>query len=187
MFWVFTYAVFTYRANLRYGDAYELVSTIRLVSTSVGAGLYWLLLSYLIDSSRPRPRRPLAILATILPASIIVLLARLLLDQLGASNPNGFAGDVRFVLVWGGYFGLWASAAFAIRVTPWLSATAETPPPQPKLCGMARAELLERLALEISTLPRTERKALLQCFQAPAGYESADDLDEALRTYRPTA
>src|SRR6187455_427409 len=61
IFWAFTYALFTYRAQLRYGDAYELTETIRLVSTGVGAGLYWLVLSRLIDGTRDRPGKPLAI------------------------------------------------------------------------------------------------------------------------------
>ena len=176
LFWAFTYALFTYRANLRYGDAYELVSSIRLVSTGIGAGLYWLVLARLIDGTRDGPRKPLAVLATILPASIVVLLARLLLDRMGAINPNGFAGDLRFVMVWGGYFGLWVSASFALRTMPRVSL--------PKVAGtnrkanaIARAEILERLALEIATLPRTERKALLECFGEPNSYETADEFE----------
>src|SRR5687767_7111910 len=101
-FWAFTYALFTYRAQLRYGDAFELTDTIRLVSTGVGAALYWLVLSRLIDGTRDRPGKALAVLVTILPASIVVLLARLVVDHMGAANPNGVPGDLRFVLVWGG-------------------------------------------------------------------------------------
>lgn len=189
-FWVFTYALFTYRANLRYGDAYELVSAIRLVPTAVGAGLYWLVLSWLIDGTKDGPSKPLAVIATILPASIIVLLARLLLDEMGAANPNGFAGDLRFVLVWGGYFGLWVSASFALRVMPRLSFGTESPAAiQSRAAsaarqganGIARAEVLERLALEIATLPASERKALLEAFAAPGRYETADELEPQLR------
>ena len=50
-FWAFTYALFTYRANLRYGDAYELISAVRLVPTLIGAALYWLVLARLIDGT----------------------------------------------------------------------------------------------------------------------------------------
>ncbi len=121
LFWLFTYGLFTYRANLRYGDAYELMSTVRLISTAVGAGIYWLVLSKLIDGTRDRPGKPLAVIATILPASIVVLAARALLDQLGVYNPNGLPGDLRFVMVWGGYFGLWVSASFALRIIPRLN------------------------------------------------------------------
>jgi hypothetical protein len=183
VFWAFTYLLFTYRAQLRYGDAYELISTIRLVSTAVGAGLYWLVLSRLIDGTQDRPGKPLAILATILPATIVVLLARLLLDYLGATNPNGFAGDMRFVMVWGGYFGLWVSASFALRVMPRVSLSADQLVRRKiaalpgKANAIARAEMLERLALEIASLPASERKALIEGFARPTRYETADELE----------
>ena len=188
VFWAFTYALFTYRAQLRYGDAYELTNTIRLVSTAVGAGLYWLVLSRLIDGTRDRPGKPLAVLATILPASIVVLLARLLLDQMGATNPNGWPGDLRFVLVWGGYFGLWVSASFALRVMPRLSFSAETAlrrlqakhgaTARQNSNAMFRAEVLERLALEISSLRPAERKILVESFDVSSNYETADERDQ---------
>jgi hypothetical protein len=187
VFWAFTYVLFTYRAQLRYGDAHEITDTIRLVSTAVGAGLYWLVLSLLIDGTRDRPGKPLAVLATILPASIVVLLARLLLDQLGATNPNGFPGDLRFVLVWGGYFGLWVSASFALRVIPRLNFGADATlqrlqakhgaSARQSSNAMFRAEVLERIALEISSLPASERKILIESFEVPTAYETADELD----------
>ena len=188
VFWAFTYALFTYRAQLRYGDAYELTDTIRFVSTAVGAGLYWLVLSLLIDGTRDRAGKPLAVLATILPASIVVLLARLLLDQMGATNPNGFPGDLRFVLVWGGYFGLWVSASFALRVIPRLNFGADATlqrlqakhgaSARQSSNAMFRAEVLERLALEIASLPASERKVLIESFDAPNAYETADEFDQ---------
>lgn len=188
VFWAFTYALFTYRAQLRYGDAYELTDTIRLVSTAVGAGLYWLVLSRMIDGTRDRPSKPLAIVATILPASIVVLLARLVLDQLGATNPNGLPGDLRFVMVWGGYFGLWVSASFALRVMPKLSLGTEATlqrlqakhrvTARQNANAMFRAEVLERLALEIASLPPAERRILVESFDVSSSYETADELDE---------
>ena len=187
IFWAFTYALFTYRAQLRYGDAYAMMDTIRLISTGVGAGLYWLVLSRLIDGTRDRPGKPLAVLATILPASIVVLLARLIVEHMGAPNPNGLAGDLRFVMVWGGYFGLWVSASFALRVMPRLNFGAETGlhrlqarQPMTKRQNknaLFRAEVLERLALEIASLPAAERRALIEEFTVPLTYETADELE----------
>ena len=187
IFWAFTYALFTYRAQLRYGDAYEITDTIRFISTGVGAGLYWLVLSRLIDGTRDRPGKPLAVLATILPASIVVLLARLIVEQMGAANPNGLPGDLRFVMVWGGYFGLWVSASFALRVMPRLNFGAETglqrlqaKQPMTKRQNknaLFRAEVLERLALEIASLPAAERRALVEEFTVPLSYETADELE----------
>lgn len=186
IFWVFTYALFTYRAQLRYGDAYELTDTIRLISTAVGAGLYWLVLSRLIDGNRDRPGKPLAILATILPASIVVLLARVIVEQMGATNPNGLPGNLRFVMVWGGYFGLWVSASFALRAMPRLNFGSEFGLQHFKARqllksqnrnALFRAEVLERLALEIASLPAVERRALIEEFTVPLSYETADELE----------
>ncbi len=153
----------------------------------MGAALYWLVLSRLIDGTRDRPGKPLAVLATILPASIVVLLARLVVDHMGATNPNGVPGDLRFVLVWGGYFGLWVSASFALRVMPRLSSGTEaglqrfkarrvTVASQNKN-ALFRAEVLERLALEIASLPAAERRALVEEFTVPLSYETADELE----------
>lgn len=175
LFWGFTYVLFAYRANLRYGDAYELFTVERLVSTAIGAGLYWLVLSWLIDGTRDKPGKAVSVLLTILPASIVVLVARVLLDQF-IPRPDALATDLRFVMVWAGYFGLWVSASFVLRAMPRMKFISET-----AACkgdnGIARAEFLERLALEIATLPTAERKVLFEAFAVPARYETADELD----------
>ena len=192
LFWGFTYALFAYRANLRYGDAYELLSVERLVSTAIGAGLYWLVLSWLIDGTRDKPGKAVSVLLTILPASLVVLLARVLLDQF-IPRPDALATDLRFVMVWAGYFGLWVSASFVLRAMPRMKFSSETAgefrvrrPATNSVTarqgdnGMARAEFLERLALEVATLPAAERRALFEAFAVPARYETADELE--LRT-----
>lgn len=183
----FTYALFTYRAYLRFGDTYQETSTIRLLSVVVGAGLYWLVLSKLIDGARDRPGRPLAVIATILPASIVVLLARVILDQFGATNPNGFAGDLRFVMVWAGYFGLWVSVSFLLRTMG--DAAAPTPTMQrraiPKTAAGPMAQgvpirSVKRLSLEIAALAEVDRRALIEEFTVPLSYETADELELSL-------
>ena len=190
VFWAFTYALFTYRAFLRYGDAYEMSSTIRLVSTLVGAGLYWLVLSKLIDGTRDRPGKPLAVVATILPASIVVLLARVVLEYVGAFNPNGLAGDMRFVLVWGGYFGLWVSASFVLRSNFNPEPLRRSTPVQLQAKQIViarqsqktptRADMLDRLALEIAAMSDAERKAMMECFTAPIRYEMSARISQAI-------
>ena len=190
IFWGFTYALFTYRAFLRYGEAYEMVSTIRLVSTLVGAGLYWLVLTKLIDGTRDRPGKPLAVVATILPASIVVLLARIVLDTMGAFNPNGLAGDMRFVLVWAGYFGLWVSASFVLRsnfnTEPLRPSTAiqlqakQVAVARPTQTTLTRADVLDRLALEMATMPHAERETMMECFTLPVRYEMSVRISQAI-------
>jgi hypothetical protein len=190
VFWVFTYALFTYRAYLRYGDEYELTSTIRLVSTLVGAGLYWLVLSKLIDGTRDRPGKPVAVIATILPASIVVLLARVILDYVGAFNPNGFAGDMRFVLVWSGYFGLWVSVSFVLRsnwhsepvtcTAPIKVQATQVAAPRQIQKAPTRADVLDRLALEMVTMDDAERRALMESFTVPVRYEMSARISQAI-------
>ena len=188
-FWAFTYVLFTYRAFLRYGEAYEMMSTIRLVSTLIGAGLYWLVLSKLIDGTRNRPGKPLAVVATILPASIVVLLARIVLDYVGAFNPNGLAGDMRFVLVWGGYFGLWVSASFVLRsdftAEPQRSTrlglqTKQIAPPRKIQKTLTRADILERLAHDMADMQDAERRAMMECFTIPVRYEMSARISQAV-------
>ena len=106
---------------------------------------------------------------------------------MGAANPNALPGDLRFVMVWGGYFGLWVSASFALRVMPRLNFGAETgferlktrqltTKPQ-NANALFRAEVLERLALEIASLPAAERRALVEEFTVRLSYETADELE----------
>lgn len=185
VFLAFTYALFSYRAYLRFGDAYEETSTIRLLSIAVGAGLYWLVLSKLIDGTRDRPGKPIAVIATILPASIVVLLARVILDQIGATNPNGFAGDLRFVMVWAGYFGLWVSVSFLLRTmgqtgnaTPaTLQSHAQSIATAVPAAHRVRISTVERLSIEIAGLSESDRRTLLQEFTIPLSYETADEFE----------
>ena len=191
VFLAFTYALFTYRAYLRFGDAYQETSTIRLLPIVIGAGLYWLVLSKLIDGTRDRPGKPLAVVATILPASIVVLLARVILDQFGATNPNGFAGDLRFVMVWAGYFGLWVSVSLLLRTmnrsaqqpaAPGFKPVAAPAFASAPAVHRVRISPVERLSMEIAGLPDADRRALIQEFTIPLSYETADEFE--LRPYR---
>ena len=185
VFLAFTYALFTYRAYLRFGDAYVEASTIRTLSIAVGAGLYWLVLSKLIHGTRDRPGKPLAVVATILPASIVVLLARVILDQLGATNPNGFPGDLRFVMVWAGYFGLWVTISFLVRTMKDPEQQPKAPYRQPSASPIVvqatpilrSMNPVQRLSLEIAGLAEAERRALIQEFTVPLSYETADELE----------
>jgi hypothetical protein len=43
---------------------------------------------------------------------------------------------------------------------------------------MFRAEVLERLALEIASLPPAERRILVESFDLSSCYETADELEQ---------
>jgi hypothetical protein len=192
IFWVFTYGLFAYRSQLRFGAAAELLTVDRLVSTLLGAAIYWFVLSWLIDGTRNRPGKPMAVLATILPASIVMLLARVLLDHFVERPLPGFHNDLRFVMVWSGYFGLWVSASFALRLLPIATtipattATAARPIPISEAHNRAngRSEsaetwdiVIDWLADELKDLPQANRRNLSARMIQRLGYETADELE----------
>jgi hypothetical protein len=190
IFWVFTYGLFAYRSQLRFGSAAELFTVDRFVSTLLGAAIYWLVLSWLIDGTRNRPGKPMAVLATILPASIVMLLARVLLDQFVERPLPGFHNDLRFVMVWSGYFGLWVSASFALRLLPATQAITAPPAARPIAMPEVRnpasrptesAEswdvVIDWLADELKDLPQASRQNLSARMIQRLGYETADELE----------
>ena len=191
IFWAFTYGLFAYGSQLRFGAAAELFTLDRFMSTLVGAAIYWFVLSRLIDGTRNRPGKPMAVLATILPASIVMLAARVMLDQLVERPLAGFHNDLRFVMVWSGYFGLWVSASFALRLLP-TAAAAPAPPPTGRTMPLAEARrtanrpaesteswevVMGWLADELQDMPQASRERLSARMIQRLGYETADELE----------
>ena len=189
IFWAFTYGLFAYRSQLRFGVAAELFTVDRFISTLVGAATYWIVLSWLIDGTRHKPGKPMAVLATILPASIVMLLARVLLDQFVQRPLPGFHNDLRFVMVWSGYFGLWVSGSFALRLLPATGHAADEASksislPQERPASARRAEspeswdvVIDWLAEELGDAPRARRDEISARMLQRLGYETADELE----------
>ena len=188
LFWTFTYSLFAYRAHLRYGDEYLLFSPQRFVGTLVGAGLFWLVMSNLIRVSGSKPAKPIAVIATILPASIVVLAARLVLGELVEGQVTELQANMRWVLVWSGYFGLWVSAALALhtaRLAKACDAKAAMPSAAVSAAGRTPIELsdssvdwlLDELAAAVVAMPAAKSGALLDRLERRAGYEIAEAAD----------
>jgi hypothetical protein len=182
LFWAFTYSLFAYRAHLRYGDEYLLFSPQRLVGTLVGAGLFWLVMSSLIRVGGTKPAKPIAVIATILPASIVVLAARLLLAEFVDGQVTELQMNMRWVLVWSGYFGLWISAALALHTARLAKASSAAQPigpiAQPRSVGEPSAASLEwvvdEIAAAMAVMPARQRSQMLDRLERKAGYEMAD-------------
>lgn len=189
-FWLFTYALLSVRAELLSSQAAGL-SPQRFVGTVVGAFCFGLVLHWIRRAEhRIGGSRAAAVLATILPASLFVLAARLGADVLFAGQVRDFSNDLRWILVWAGYFGLWISAAMAVqnqparvrhRKFPPTFAPSAVPPlearprPQAGLVG-AWEGLIEMAAQEMAALPAQHREELVQRLTERAGYELADDI-----------
>lgn len=123
-----TYALVSGRALLNPDHSYPLWSPTRFVSVAVGAGLFWAALR-LIDGWKKRPVRDLALraLALVLPASLAMFGARLLIDLVseGALLP---ANNMRWVLVWMGYFTTSLTAAVALHLYSRIEQLSEARP-----------------------------------------------------------
>ena len=189
IFWIFTYSLFAYRAHLRYGEDYLLLSGQRFGCTLIGAGLFWFVMSNLIRVSGSKPAKPVAVIATILPASLVVLLARIVLGELVEGQPTELQSNMRWVLVWSGYFGLWVSAALALHTARLAKAAVDAEARSPACIphatnrsAIAVSEtsiqwIIDELAESLAAMPAAKRTEILQKLQSRAGYEIAEDLN----------
>lgn len=186
-FWIFTYLLLSVRAEMLRGDGFDGLSLKRVVATLVGAVLLGLALAATGRGKLSTAGR-LAILGTIFPASAAVFAVRVTLDYFYYGQPLTLADDVRWVLVWAGYFGLWLSAALALSLgqakaaapvhpaaarpaARALPATREATPPE------SWEWLVDVIAEETADAPRQRRIELALRLLARAGYDSADELD----------
>lgn len=191
-FWVFTYLLLSIRAEMLRGDGFDVLSVKRLAATSVGAILLGLVLAASSGRHLSVSKR-LAILGTIFPACAAVFAVRVMLDYFYYGAPLTLADDVRWVLVWAGYFGLWLSAALALSLgrlplaAPAAAAAAGSPgsvaaPPRP--APEAWDWLADVIVDELADAPGQRRAELADRLIARAGYESADEFDPDRRRQR---
>jgi hypothetical protein len=184
-FGLFTYGVLSWRTSLVVGDAFHFFTARRLLATAAGAAIYGFVLSKIMAPESRWTRNPLAVIGTILPASLVLLSVRLALDQLLYAEPLPLENNVRWVFVWAGYFGLWVSAALALK--------AHGAPSAPNVHAAARVEceraapaspadenvwfsLVDALAEEIDALPHADRARVVEGLIRRADYEITDEL-----------
>ena len=194
LFWLFTYAVLSWRTEMLLGDGFPLISPRRILGTSAGAAIYGLVLCWIerpVDDGSSR--RPLAIVATVLPASIAVLAARLAVDRLFYESALPLTVNLRWVLAWSGYFGMWVSFSLALQMHRSVRARAHAPaiahqpvalPASAAPRGAAWEWLIETAARELATTPETERSGLADRLVANAGCHIAEDLDDGAHNAR---
>jgi hypothetical protein len=188
-FWAATYALFTLRSQLTPDEVTIVLSGRRLVSTVAGAALF----AMVIVAARHwigMGRRGLRLLWTVVPASLIVLCVRAVVNDLwGAAIP--FITDVRWMLTWASYFSLGlglfllahrdgttgrlmrhaAAVVGGRRATPAIARV--VPPPAPDDVEW----VIDALAAELARAPAASRTTLLSTLQQRAGYELADPAD----------
>ena len=194
LFWLFTYAFLSWRTEMLLGDGFSLFSIRRVLGTSAGAAIYGLVLCWIERPVAERTAaRLLAIVATILPASIAVLAARLAVDRLFYESALPLAVNLRWVLAWSGYFGMWVSASLAFQMHR--STLAQVParavaqhgphaPASAAAPGAAWEWLIDTAARELAAMPDADRAALADRLVASAGYHVAEGLDAEAQNAR---
>lgn len=185
-FWLFSYVLLSAMAQL-FPTGSGFFNDTRLIATATGALCFAVVLRWTRHIAEGlEATRVAAILTTILPASLFVLGARLVTDLLQYGEVRDLNRDVRWAMIWAGYFGLWVSAALAIqwercrKVEFWRSADVAIETAMPAAIAArtpveAWEDALEMIADELSALPAASRSDLARRLNERAGYELADD------------
>lgn len=199
LFWAFTYGLVVLRAELAIDEQIAASAGYRrLFGTLAGALAYGLVLRWIFRADQRRGfSRSLAIIGTVLPASLLVLAVRAIANATLYETPQPWEENVRWVLVWSGYFGLWvcATLAFQIRAetarpcaaarvpldvhvadaAPAIEVPAALPAHAPEALSEVWLAFIDSAAEELSDLPDPDRAALIERLSATAAYELADD------------
>lgn len=123
-FWVSTYCLFSIRSVLFPPIGPDLVSSKRLLTTFFGGLLFFIALAGTTRFSKQgKGSNYFLIIASTIAASTVLLLFRLVYNDLAEPDTFGLTDHARWVLVWGGYF-LGGLALFS----PDTSAAALKPP-----------------------------------------------------------
>jgi len=175
LFWAFSYVLLSIRGALLFDDWTRLVDDNRLLTVSVGAGAFALVLKQL-DGRRTIKLSEVA--TWIVAATLAVLIVRMTIDEIAFDVPQGMGVNLLYSLSWAAYFGLWVmgSLAFAPAAAPSVTvvqptavAAAEAPAKQDDL-----EALIVALLGEAAGLRSADRKMIAERVLAAGGYESAD-------------
>lgn len=175
LFWAFSYALLSIRGALFFDDWTRLIDDNRLLTVSVGAAAFALVLKQL--DARRRVRL-VEVTSWILAATIAVFIVRSTIDQLTFDIPQGLGVSLLYSLSWSAYFGLWVMGSLAFAPSPPPAATTVQQAAPTAMDAPMRRDSLEQLigALldEASVLVEGDRKALIERVLAAGGYESAE-------------
>lgn len=172
LFWVFSYAVLTLRAQVEFGPAFEWLHEKRAIGVTVGALLFGVAL-HLAHHARDARARAALLLASVLPASMVVLAARSAFDIYVLGTPAELTEDVNWTIVWAGYFGLALGVYLAVQHRSHAAARTRAAAAAPVASDYAW--VVEVLADELAE--RRDAGRLIAELRARAGYMLADDAD----------
>src|SRR6476661_3579436 len=104
LFWASSYVLLTLRGALFNDDWSRLVAANRLLAVTVGATAFALVLRRLQDKRRISL---MTVITWIAAATLLIMVVRLVIDQLKFDVPLPVEMHLLWSLSWSGYFGLW--------------------------------------------------------------------------------
>lgn len=152
-FALFVFVVTSFRAAIDPDGPVDVFSDKRIVATLLGAGIYWLTLRMISERIHaPIGEIVRAVLKIVIIGSASLLVVRAAMDMMASvSFDVSIARNVRWLLLWLGYFASWV-AGF-----------------------VAHAYYLRLRAPTVAAVPDTDRGAVLPVVEQP-GYECVDPL-----------
>lgn len=198
IFGVSMFALLTFWAKLNPALDVQIVNDKRIFATGLGALVYWLTIRRLTArSDRTLGEMIGAALAVGIPGTALILVARELFDLFTSPDGSeGIARNVRWLLIWLGYYSAWVAGFVAVRLhrcaTTRLAAFAApavvTAAPAAAPTAAHRREdaaewLVDAIAEELAARPAMDRQVLSRVLLMRAGYEQAETaLDPAAAT-----
>lgn len=186
LFWVFSYAILSVRAQLIASDISLWISGLRIVSITAGA-LFFALALWATVHLPTVAGRPAILLFNLAAAVLTILAIRYILAPESPNLQSAIGAHARWALVWAGYFGL-SVGAFLImngKTAAAHASPAVTSPGSVRAIGEpldeptveAWAWFAVKLAEESGHRPRETKAALIAALRRHAGYEIADPID----------
>lgn len=174
LFWVFSYGVLTLRAQVEFGPAFEWLHEKRAISVTVGALMFGAVL-HVAGRVRDARARAALLLASVLPASVIVIAVRAAFDVYVQGESPEISENLNWAIVWAGYFGLALSTFLAVQHRTSVSRAAAAAPAAHAAADLAW--VVDALADELAG--QRDAGRILADLRTRAGYLLADDTDPA--------
>ena len=173
LFWAFSYALLSIRGALFFDDWSRLIDDNRLLTVTVGAAAFALVLKQLQAKQTVKLRQ---VATWIVAATIAVLIVRTTIDQMTFDVPQGLGISLLYSLTWSAYFAVWVMGSLAFAPPP--AVTFMQPVTSAAVEVAVRRDNLEVLIValldEASVFRSADRKVLAERVLVAGGYESAD-------------
>lgn len=183
MFAMFVFGVLTVYAILNPDRSNPVFSDKRILATLAGAGVYWLTIRA-IAHRFGRSSREILVSTLVIGVSgaLSIFALRTLYDIIMLDDLAGsFERNIRWVMIWLGYFAAWVAGFFAFVCHRNLAAAQTASAPASPLASAATPPdnaaieaVLAVVVAEIARQPLCDRAALSAALARHAGYEQVD-------------